>query len=143
MNRRIYKTAQGISIDVDQLRLVNEGVVAVGNMGVNARGDIVNADGTIKESRNALMKKTYRTSAVTAGSARPAPRVPTTDTDTKVVGTNVSQTTANPASVSNTPLRGSLASSVATPRSVEDVSVSTPEKDLLAPTETVSKITRI
>lgn len=67
MAGRTYKTAQGVSINVDQLRLLNERVVAVGNAGVNARGDQVNSDGSIKENRNDIMKKVYRTNATVAG----------------------------------------------------------------------------
>ena len=35
----VYRTARGLQIDIDQLRLANETAVAVGNHRVNARGD--------------------------------------------------------------------------------------------------------
>lgn len=60
MAKNIYKTAQGQVVDVDTLRLINEGVIAVGNMSVNARGDQVAPDGTVVKTRNERMKEHYR-----------------------------------------------------------------------------------
>lgn len=59
MTKNVYKTAQGKLIDMDKLRLVNESVIAVGNMGVNARGDRVDPNGEVVETRNQIMKKRY------------------------------------------------------------------------------------
>ena len=41
MTNKTYKTAMGKNVDMASLRLQNEQVRAVGNMKVNARGDIV------------------------------------------------------------------------------------------------------
>lgn len=41
MTNKTYKTAMGKTVDMGSLRLQNESVRAVGNMKVNARGDIV------------------------------------------------------------------------------------------------------
>ena len=60
MSRNTYKTAQGQIIDIDNLRLVNEGTIAVGNMKVNARGDQVKPDGSVIKTRNELMKDQYK-----------------------------------------------------------------------------------
>jgi len=38
---KTYKTAMGKTVDMSSLRLQNETVRAVGNMKVNARGDLV------------------------------------------------------------------------------------------------------
>lgn len=38
---KTYKTAMGKTVDMASLRLKNENVRAVGNMKVNARGDLV------------------------------------------------------------------------------------------------------
>ena len=54
-----FRTAQGQYVDVDTMRLLNEGSVAVGNMNVNARGDQVSPDGTVIKSRNEIMKDHY------------------------------------------------------------------------------------
>ena len=44
---RIYKTARGKMVDMDKIKLANETSVAVGNMKVNARGDIIGSNGQI------------------------------------------------------------------------------------------------
>lgn len=41
MTDKVYKTAQGKRIDMGALILKNEKIRAVGNMGVNARGDVI------------------------------------------------------------------------------------------------------
>lgn len=59
MTRKVYRTAQGRMIDLGALQLQNEHVRAVGNMGVNARGDLVNADNRAVRSRNDEVKRQY------------------------------------------------------------------------------------
>ena len=41
MTNKTYKTAMGKTVDMGSLRLQNENVRAVGNMKVNARGDML------------------------------------------------------------------------------------------------------
>lgn len=41
MTQKTYKTAQGKTVDMGRLILQNEHTRAVGNMKVNARGDVV------------------------------------------------------------------------------------------------------
>ena len=41
MTKRVYRTAQGKVVDLGALQLQNENVRAVGNMKVNARGDLL------------------------------------------------------------------------------------------------------
>lgn len=60
MSRKVYKTAQGKSIDLGALQLQNESIRAVGNMGVNARGDKIDADNKIIKGRNQLVAKQYK-----------------------------------------------------------------------------------
>jgi len=54
----MYTTAKGATIDMNQLKLKNENVIAVGNAGVNARGDIVERGRVIK-TREQIMQETY------------------------------------------------------------------------------------
>ena len=56
---RIYKSARGKSIDMDKIKLSNETTSAVGNMRVNARGDLIGAGGQITQGRNQVMDKVY------------------------------------------------------------------------------------
>ena len=54
----IYKTAKGADLVLNQLKLNTEHVIAVGNAGVNARGDIVDRGRVIK-TREQVMQETY------------------------------------------------------------------------------------
>jgi hypothetical protein len=49
--RRTYRTSQGKTVDLGALLLQNENVRAVGNMGVNARGDRIDNKGQKNQSR--------------------------------------------------------------------------------------------
>ena len=53
MTKKQYRSAMGKTVDMGALLLQNEGVKAVGNMGVNARGDVV-------DSRNRVIDKKSR-----------------------------------------------------------------------------------
>lgn len=46
-----HKSARGIPVDMDRLRLSNETAIAVGNMKVNARGDQLGLGGKIVKTR--------------------------------------------------------------------------------------------
>ena len=57
--KRMYKTMQGRMVDIDQLRSANESVQAVGNMNVNARGDVLGANGKVVTPKAQVIKKYY------------------------------------------------------------------------------------
>lgn len=59
MTQKIYKTAQGKTVDMGRLVLQNEKVRAVGNMGVNARGDHVDDLNRIIQTRNEQVNTQY------------------------------------------------------------------------------------
>ena len=68
MTQKIYRTAKGKTIDIGALRLQNENVRAVGNMGVNARGDRINSEGKVIDSRGQqLHRQIQRQSNVSDG----------------------------------------------------------------------------
>ena len=52
MTNKIYKTAQGQSVDLGAILLKNEHVRAVGNMNVNARGDLLDGSNRVIDQRN-------------------------------------------------------------------------------------------
>ena len=57
--RRMYRTMQGRMVDIEKLRTANETVRAVGNMNVNARGDVLGPGGQIATSKAEVMQKYY------------------------------------------------------------------------------------
>jgi hypothetical protein len=57
--KRMYRTMQGKMVDIEKLRAANESVQAVGNMNVNARGDILGPGGQIVTKKETVIKKYY------------------------------------------------------------------------------------
>lgn len=67
MTSKVYTTARGKAVDMGALRLQNEHVRAVGNMGVNARGDRIDANGQIIDPRqHQLQRQVKRQTNVSA-----------------------------------------------------------------------------
>ena len=61
MTSKVYKSAQGKSVDMGRLQLQNEGVRAVGNMKVNARGDMVDDMNRVISTKAEQVNKQYTT----------------------------------------------------------------------------------
>ena len=59
MTQKVYKTAQGKTIDMGRLAIQNEKVRAVGNMNVNARGDLIDDSDNIISSKPEQVNKQY------------------------------------------------------------------------------------
>ena len=57
--KRMYRTMQGRMIDIEKLRAANEQVKAVGNMNVNARGDVMGVGGNVATPKSQVIKKYY------------------------------------------------------------------------------------
>lgn len=60
MTSKIYRTAQGRSVDIGSILNQQENTRAVGNMGVNARGDKINSQNKVISARNQQVNKQYR-----------------------------------------------------------------------------------
>ena len=56
---KVYRTANGGKVDLGALILSNENTRAAGNMGVNARGDKINSNNEVIETRNEQIQRTY------------------------------------------------------------------------------------
>lgn len=59
MTKQIYRTANGKTVDMGRLMLQNENVKAVGNMGVNARGDLVDHQNQVIATKPQQVRKQY------------------------------------------------------------------------------------
>jgi len=110
---KLYRSAQGKMVDMDQLRLSNEDVIAVGNMRVNARGDELGPGGEVSKNRNEIMNDYYKLNSPTIQASYPNP-VPAESA--------IHPPAPEPA---RTPVRGSLAqqilkTSTTTTKSLED-----------------------
>jgi hypothetical protein len=60
MTRKIYKSAMGKTVDLGALLLQNEQVRAVGNMGVNAAGDLIDESNRVIDQRNRQVQRQYK-----------------------------------------------------------------------------------
>ena len=59
--RKMYRTMQGRMVDIEKLRGANESTKAVGNMNVNARGDVLGPGGKIVKKKEKVMREYYET----------------------------------------------------------------------------------
>lgn len=59
MTKQVYKTAQGKTIDMGKLVLQNENTRAVGNMNVNARGDLLDSQNQVITSKTHQVNRQY------------------------------------------------------------------------------------
>lgn len=152
MTQKIYKTAQGKTIDMGQLMLENEQVRAVGNMGVNARGDLLDGANRVIESKPKQVQRQYARQ-VSAHSAKlpvaagtRAVREKLSEIDTTpiepvtpaslegIAFSSEPMVLQEPAPVTQddpvveTPLRGGLAAAIARSRTVEQTRLKTPRQ---------------
>jgi hypothetical protein len=67
MTSKVYRTAQGKSVDLGTIMLQNEHVRAVGNMNVNARGDKLDQNNRVIETKpRQIQRQNARTTNVSA-----------------------------------------------------------------------------
>ena len=59
MSKEVYRSANGKPVDMGALRLKNEKVRAVGNMKVNARGDMIDDMNRVISSKTDQVNKQY------------------------------------------------------------------------------------
>ena len=57
--RKLYRTMQGRMVDIEKLRAANEDIRAVGNMNVNARGDVLGPGNTVLKTKEQVMREYY------------------------------------------------------------------------------------
>lgn len=57
---KIYKSAMGKNVDIGALILQNETVRAVGNMKVNARGDLIDGNNQVIQTKQSQVQDDYR-----------------------------------------------------------------------------------
>lgn len=71
MTNKIYKSAQGKMIDLGTIMLQNEHVRAVGNMGVNARGDKLDSRNQVIDTRTERIQRHNERTSTNVSSAPP------------------------------------------------------------------------
>ena len=127
MTKKVYKTARGTTIDMGAIRLQNEHVRAVGNMGVNARGDRIDAQGNVLDTRNQqIQRRLQKQTNVTSGPVQSAQKKP--EVQTQVQADPIIEDDEDPNGPMDTPVVGITSAPVAEiPDVVAPVSQDEPE----------------
>jgi len=71
MTKKVYKTARGRTVDMGALILQNENVRAVGNMNVNARGDVLDSADRVIDTKNNQIRRQQERQTRASTPARP------------------------------------------------------------------------
>jgi len=129
MTRKVYRTAQGKMVDLGSLQLRNENVRSVGNMKVNARGDLIDSNNRPINTRNQQVDRQYRrqttnvsNSPVQHGRAQPAAvDIPTPPEDFQ-------DDFVKPADAAIPGASGGLAAAIARARQVRQEPLKTPRE---------------
>lgn len=67
MSNKTHRTANGQNVSIENIRLENEHVIAVGNMKVNARGDALGPGGVPGATRQQAVNEYYNLHTPVAG----------------------------------------------------------------------------
>lgn len=154
MTKKVYRTAMGKTVDIGALLLQNENTRAVGNMGVNARGDVINNKNQVIENRaRQIQRRTQKNTKV--ASAMPSstsnqsikqntiseqfqPEVDPTDTFDDLPEDNDVVVEQAEAAQPAEELRGGLAAAIAKAKAVNQERMKTPRE--MARAQGVKKI---
>ena len=126
MTRKLYRSAMGKMVDMGTLFLQNENVRAVGNMGVNARGDRLDSANKVIDQKNAQVQRQVKKTATNVKAM-----IPTSTKDLKKnkelkQDQEILEKVATPAEL-EIPVEP-----IATPAPVEETPVATPRGGLAA-----------
>jgi len=102
VRKKLYRTMQGRMVDIDKLRAANEAVQAVGNMGVNARGDVIGQGGRVIKTKDAVMKEYYQTPKGVAQDTAVKTEAPQPKAQPQVMNPTVKQMPEKPVKTVNT-----------------------------------------
>jgi len=135
MTTKQYRTAQGKIVDMGALMLQNENARAVGNMGVNARGDRLDSNNRVIDRKTQQAQRQYQKQSNVSGESVAAqvpkkvvaPEIPSdvfTDLpdDNDIVRDDI-EMSSSPAE-----LQGGLAAAIAKSKSIQQTKLPTPRE---------------
>jgi hypothetical protein len=127
MTTKIYKTAQGQSIDLGAIILRNENVRAVGNMNVNARGDRLDAAGHVLDKKNKLVSRQHERTT------RPGTAIPVSTQPLHTSNIDAKQSRATAQAVTDTIPGSGLAAAMARSQANQPTNPNQPESGDINP----------
>jgi len=136
MSNKIYRSAMGKPVDLGALLLQNENIRAVGNMNINARGDIVDSANRVVERKNSQVQRHYRRQsnvtnqpvATSARSAKAQVETPEVDLSNFADLPEDNNVVVVKESAPETPPQGGLAAAIARSREVRQELDKTPRQ---------------
>ena len=136
MTRKVYRTAQGKMVDLGSLQLRNENVRSVGNMKVNARGDLIDSNNRPINTRNQQVDRQYRRQTTNASNNRPIknpeiirqPKSSQTPLNIPEPPEDFQDDFVKPAEAATPAVSGGLAAAIARARQVRQEPLKTPRE---------------
>ena len=134
MTQKVYRTAQGKVVDIGALQLKNEEVRAVGNIPVNARGDLIDSNNRPIDTKNQQLTRQYNkqvsrnvsNSQVYSSQKNQKIQQAKAEADTPVTSENFENDFIKPAEDSSAPV--GLAGAIARARQVTQEPLKTPRQ---------------
>jgi len=127
MTRKVYRTAQGKMVDLGSLQLRNENVRSVGNMKVNARGDLIDSNNRPINTRNQQVDRQYRRQTSNV-SNMPVGRTAAAAMDIPTPPEDFQDDFVKPADAAVPAASGGLAAAIARARQVRQEPLKTPRE---------------
>jgi len=134
MTQKVYRTAQGKVVDIGALQLRNEEVRAVGNLPVNARGDLIDSNNRPIDTKNQQLTRQYNkqvsrnvsNSQIYSSQQNQKMQQAKAEADNPAPSENFENNLIKPAEESSTPV--GLAGAIARARQVTQEPLATPRQ---------------
>ena len=126
MTRKVYRTAQGKMVDLGRLQLQNENTRAVGNMGVNARGDRIDSQNRVVDAKPKQVQRQYNRQATETARPTPAKQAAPRKIEIPPPPEDFQDDFVKPTEQSSTPTSG-LAAAIAKAREIKQEPLRSPQ----------------
>lgn len=139
MTQKTYKSAQGKIVDMGALMLQNENIRAVGNMNVNARGDLLDSANRVIQPKNQQVQKQYaRQTNVTSAPVTSGTREARVSKQSQSIAEPEIISAPEPVAEETVTPKGGLAAALARSREIKQQELKTPRQ--VAQADTLKKI---
>jgi len=130
MTRKQYRTAMGKTVDMGALMLQNEGVRAVGNMHVNAKGDKLNSANKVIDKKTQQIKRQNKKQTNVSNKPQVAKsKIQVDELPVDPVDTFADLPEDNEVAKEEAPaLQGGLAAAIAKAKTVQQTKLTTPRQ---------------
>lgn len=131
MTTKQYRTAMGKTVDMGALMLQNESVRAVGNMSVNARGDLVDGNNQVIDRKTRQAQRQYQKQSNVSDGPVNAPSRKTAQSNISDTYTDLpddNDVVREDVAEESMPLQGGLAAAIAAAKTVQQTKITPPKQ---------------